>query len=94
MPVLQESEWDLLTKNICAIAFVQGLPVGFKTYNNYAIVTSNNNEMYVNENNIFYVKKYIQNIFDPKKKIQENKNILLKDSYIFDISFNNDICRT
>lgn len=55
MPEISESEWDKILTNISMVSFVQGMPIGFKTYNNYAIVTSTNNQMYVSDNSIYYV---------------------------------------
>lgn len=55
MPEMSETEWEKILTNISMVSFVQGMPIGFKTYNNYAIVTSTNNEMYVGENSIYYV---------------------------------------
>lgn len=55
MPVISENEWNKVLTNISMISFVQGMPIGFKTYNNYAIVTSTNNQMYVSDESIYYV---------------------------------------
>lgn len=55
MPEISETEWEKILTNISMVSFVQGMPIGFKTYNNYAIVTSTNNEMYVGEDSIYYV---------------------------------------
>lgn len=55
MPILSEPEWDKLLSNVSVLAFMQGLPCGLKTYNNYAIVTSSNNELMANVEDIYYV---------------------------------------
>ncbi len=55
MPDLSETEWDQITKNICTISFVQGIPIGFKTYNNYAIINNTRNENYVDKDSLVFV---------------------------------------
>lgn len=58
LPMLGEEEWDKLLSNISILSFMQGLPCGMKTYSNYAIVTSKNNEIMANEDEIYYVPIY------------------------------------
>lgn len=55
MPEMSETEWNKILTNISMVSFVQGMPIGFKTYNNYAVVTSTNNQMYVSDESIYYV---------------------------------------
>lgn len=55
LPEISESEWNKILTNISMVSFVQGMPIGFKIYNNYAIVTSTNNQMYVSDESIYYV---------------------------------------
>ena len=55
MPALTENEWEQVTKNISIITFVQGMPVGFKTYNNYAIINNTRNKDFVNQDAIVFV---------------------------------------
>ena len=55
MPILSDVEWDNLLSNVSVLSFMQGLPCGLKTYNNYAIVTSTNNELMTNFNDIYYI---------------------------------------
>lgn len=57
LPEISESEWNKILTNISMVSFVQGMPIGFKIYNNYAIVTSTNNQMYVSDESIYYVVK-------------------------------------
>lgn len=54
MPIIKENEWDKILNNISLVTFVQGLPTGFKTYNNYSIVTSTTNEEYVTDDTIYF----------------------------------------
>lgn len=55
MPELTGEDWDLILNNPCFMAFMQGIPVGTTTYNDYAIVSSSENKEMVNENSIYYV---------------------------------------
>lgn len=55
MPVIQENEWDRILSNVSIVTFLQGLPVGFKTYNNYAIITSSTNEEYLTDDSIYFL---------------------------------------
>lgn len=53
MPKLQDTEWEQITQNVCMITFLQGLNIGGKIYNGYAIIPNNNNEEYVAEDSIY-----------------------------------------
>lgn len=57
MPVMQNEEWDKILNNVSIVAFMQGYPCKLKTYNNYKVVSSTNNEITVSPKNIFYVPK-------------------------------------
>lgn len=56
MPILEESEWEQITKNVCMVAFVQGMPVGFKTYNNYAIIANTRNQNYTDRDSLAFIE--------------------------------------
>lgn len=53
LPELSESDWDQILTNTSIITFVQGIPIGLKYYNNYAIATSTSNKEYVDPNEIY-----------------------------------------
>lgn len=53
LPVLSETDWDQVLRNVSIITFVQGIPIGLKYYNNYAIATSTANKEYVNPDEIY-----------------------------------------
>lgn len=53
LPVLSETDWDQVLRNVSIITFVQGIPIGMKYYNNYAIATSTSNKEYVDPNEIY-----------------------------------------
>lgn len=54
MPIMTEQDWDKILSNVNIITFMQGLPVGFKEYNNYAIVTSTKNKQYVDPDLLYF----------------------------------------
>ena len=56
MPKISETDWELLENNVCVAAFLQGMKVGDKTYNNYAVVPNNFNKEFVDENDIYILK--------------------------------------
>ncbi len=53
MPKLRDEEWDRLTGNIGMISFLQGLHIGSKTYNGYAVINNSQNEEFVSEDSIY-----------------------------------------
>lgn len=53
LPELSETDWDQVLRNVSIITFVQGIPIGLKYYNNYAIATSTANKEYVNPDEIY-----------------------------------------
>ena len=55
MPILTETEWDQVLKNVCLITFLQGIQVGTKIFNDYSIVTSTKNKEYVAPESLYYV---------------------------------------
>lgn len=64
MPMITDEEWDKILNNISIVTFMQGLNCGMKTYNNYAIVSSTNNELTVIPSEIYYTKKNEYNTSD------------------------------
>lgn len=56
MPKLSDDDWEKIVTNVNIVTFMQGLAVGTKTYNDYAIVTSTNNKQYIDPNTIYFVK--------------------------------------
>lgn len=55
LPELTANDWDQILSNVSMVTFMQQIPVGFKTYNNYAIATSTNNKEYVDPNEIYFI---------------------------------------
>ena len=57
MPVMTNDEWQQILSNVSIVSFMQGMKCGLKTYNNYMIVSSTNNEIVTLPENIYYVNK-------------------------------------
>ena len=55
LPEISETDWDQALSNISLIVFLQGQKIGLKTYNNYAVVTSTENNEYVSEDSLYYI---------------------------------------
>ena len=75
MPLLSEKEWDKVLSNVSVISFLQGLPCGLKKYNNYAIVTSSNNNILANEDDIYYVPISNSNLNSEGLKVSESPTV-------------------
>lgn len=54
MPKFNAEDWEKVYSNISVISFVQGMPMGFKNFNNYCILNSTNNQEYVNPNLMYF----------------------------------------
>lgn len=57
MPVMENEEWQKILTNPSIVSFLQGYHCGLKSYNNYMIVSSTNNEISISTENIYYVDK-------------------------------------
>ena len=75
MPKISEIDWELLENNICIATFLQGMKVGDKTYNNYAVIPNNFTKEYVDENDIFILKS-------DKTYARPNDKTLLEENVI------------
>lgn len=53
MPKLADDEWDKVINNVSVITFLQGINMGNRPYNGYAIVPNNKNEESVGEESIY-----------------------------------------
>ena len=90
MPIISDSEWDKMVSNPSIVAFMQGFECGFKTYNNYVVVSSYNNEVFVNSNDLYFVNKDNFNDesteyhkIDCTKLHEQNKDLASKDLLAF-----------
>lgn len=64
MPIIKDAEWEQILTRISVVSFMQGLKCGLKTYNNYAIASSTNNELTVIPEEIYYTYKEQYNTAD------------------------------
>ncbi len=55
MPKIEEDEWYKITNNVCFVSFLQGLPIGSKTYSNYCVVANNTNQETVGTDSIYII---------------------------------------
>lgn len=55
MPKISESEWYNIENNVTFVAFLQGLPMKSKVYNNYCVVSNNTNKETVNTDSIYLI---------------------------------------
>ena len=53
MPKISETDWETIENDICGISFMQGMNIGAKKYNGYAVVANNLTKEYVDENDIY-----------------------------------------
>ena len=54
LPIISYNEWEQALENISIIAYMQGIPLGLKYYNSYAIATSTKNKEYVDPDEIYF----------------------------------------
>lgn len=57
LPVLSTEDWTNVLNNICMVSFMQGIPCGTTTFNNYAVVKSNNNNTSASLENIYFTEE-------------------------------------
>ncbi len=55
IPELTEKDWEQALSNISMITFFQGKKIGLKKYNNYAVVTSTENNEFASEDSLYYI---------------------------------------
>lgn len=55
LPKLKEEDWEKVVNNVCIISFMQGLPMGGKYFNNYAVVPNDKNNEFVDIDSIYLV---------------------------------------
>lgn len=55
MPKLKDEDWEQIYRNVSIISFLQGIPAGLRTYNNYSIVTSTGNKEYIDPKAIYFI---------------------------------------
>ncbi len=55
LPIMSDSEWDKIMSRVSMVAYFEGMPCGSKTYSNYSVVSSTNNEITVIPDELYYV---------------------------------------
>ena len=55
MPIISDDDWYSILNNVSMVSFMQGMTIGYRVYNNYAVITNNVNKEVVNTNNIYIV---------------------------------------
>lgn len=57
MPVLNDLEWETITNKVTMVTFMQGMIIGNKVFNDYAVVSSDTNKELVDGNEIYYINR-------------------------------------
>lgn len=57
MPVMSDDDWYKILNNVSVVSFMQGMTIGYRYYNNYAIITNNINKEVVTAENIYIIVK-------------------------------------
>lgn len=55
MPVMSDEDWYKILNNVSMVTFMQGMPIGFRYYNNYTVITNNVNKEVVKPENIYII---------------------------------------
>lgn len=55
MPIMADDDWYRILNNVSMVTFMQGMSIGYRYYNNYAIVTNNVNKEVVKAENVYIV---------------------------------------
>ena len=59
MPVVSETDWYKILNNISMVTFMQGMSIGFRSYNNYTVITNNINKEVVKAENIYIIAEEV-----------------------------------
>ena len=55
LPEISEIDWDKIVNNVSVLTFMQGIPLKYKYYNNYCVITNNLNKEFVNTEDIYII---------------------------------------
>lgn len=55
MPVMSDADWYKILNNVSVVSFMQGMTIGYRYYNNYAIITNNINKEVVTAENVYII---------------------------------------
>ncbi len=77
MPIFTEDDWNKLENNIAVAVFMQGIPIGSKYYNNYCIITNNQNKEVVTKDSIYVITEDGEAHTPASKDVIDNeKNVI------------------
>ena len=81
MPKISETDWELLENNVCVATFLQGMPIGGKVYNSYAVMPNTLTKEYIDEDDIYiltndgtYCKANDNNLLNGTETIKQKTN--------------------
>ena len=57
MPVISDTDWYKILNNVSLVSFMQGMSIGYRFYNNYAVITNNINKEVVTSENVYIIAK-------------------------------------
>ena len=57
MPVMSDEDWYKILNNVSLVSFLQGMSIGYRMYNNYAVIKNNINKEGVTAENVYIVAK-------------------------------------
>ena len=57
IPVMSNEDWYSILNNVSMVTFLEGMSIGYRVYNNYAIITNNINKEVVTTRNIYLIAK-------------------------------------
>lgn len=77
LPIFTEEDWDRLVNNISVAAFMQGIPIGAKYYNNYYIITNDKNKEVVTSDSIYVITEDKEAHLSTCKDIIDNKKTVV-----------------
>lgn len=82
MPNLSEEDWYSLINNVSCISFLQGLSIGGKIYNGYAVVNNNKTQEFISKESIYiltsddnYYHRVNENDLNNKNNLQGFFNV-------------------
>jgi hypothetical protein len=87
LPLISQEEWDNTINDVGVLAFVQGMPMGAKHYNNYAlggsriVKTPQYNGIIANGQKYYYSRKSCTSAFAPTEVFKSEKDAA-KSGYI------------
>jgi len=77
MPIFTEEDWDKLVNNISVAAFMQGIPIGAKYYNNYYVIANDKNKEVVTTDSIYVLTEDGEVHLSTCKDMIDNKKTVI-----------------